>query len=899
MFLKGCKVLYIKKGVCKMSRKMRGIFCLFIITAILTSLFPFSAVTYAATSWNTSSPDGSIVATIILNDNGELYYSVTKDNNIILESSKMGIKTNVADFNSGMSFVSTSISSWNNNYSLVQRKKSVYMDNCNQRELVVSKGSYQLKVYFRVYNDGIAFRYYIPGSGSAIIYNEYTRFNLPNGTGGWAYNWRNDYEGLYEYKSYTAFNTADFAMPILASINNNSYWALITEGNVYNANGSYCTSHLHGSSGQDMQIAFAPEQTSPISTTYPFQTPYRVVIITSNLDDLVKSTLVTNLNPATQMQDTSWIQPGIAAWSWWSEERSPQWYTRMKEYVDYADYMDWEYVTVDAGWDDSWIKPLCDYAASKNVKIIIWTDVDAIDTSEEINNKLTTWAGWGVKGIKVDFMMNDSQMRMNTYQMIAEKCAELELIVNFHGSTKPSGEIRTWPHVITTEGIRGTEHYKWSNTPTAYHNCVVPFTRNVIGPMDYTPVVFSNTNRNTTHAHQLALSIIYESGIQHVADSISSYEAWKGTEFLRSLPVTWDDTKLIEGFPGNYVTIARKSGNDWFIGAITDSARTATIPLSFLGPGVYTAYIYQDGSSGEYITKSQSTVTSTSTLQIPLLSTGGCAIKISQTTPPSIPSDGYVHYEAEDSRNTLTGAAAIYDCANCSGGKKAGYLGNGSGTLQFNEVYAPTAGLYTMKIYYLSGDERDVYISINGGSGIKLSPPVSGSFNVVRTEKLTVYLNQGNNTIKFYNNSGYAPDIDKIAIKDGAPSTGTSYEAENGNNTLYGAAAVYSSNKCSGGYKVGYLGNNHGAIQFNNVNANFTGTHLMRIYYLSGNNRTFKISVNSGTAKEVICFDSGSFDDVQYKEILINLNSGSNTILFYNDEGWAPDLDRIVILDSF
>ena len=181
--------------------------------------------------------------------------------------------------------------------------------------------------------------------------------------------------------------------------------------------------------------------------------------------------------------------------------------------------------------------------------------------------------------------------------MIASKAISLELLVNFHGSTKPSGESRTYPNIITSEAIRGAEHYKWSEYPTAYHNCTVPFTRNVIGGMDYTPVVISTNNLNTTQAHQLALSVVFESPMQHFADSIDSYDSWVGLTYLNSIPCKWDKTVLLDGFPGNYVTMARRSGADWFIGAITDQARTITIDTNFLPQGkTYTAYIYSDGT---------------------------------------------------------------------------------------------------------------------------------------------------------------------------------------------------------------------------------------------------------------------------------------------------------------
>lgn len=877
-----------------MLRKIRNILGFVITLAIFFSLVP-QVVKAAETTWSTTSLDGSIVATMTLKDDGSLVYSVKRDGNAVIDNSKLGIKTNVADFSTGMSFVSSKTETIDETYSLEYSKLDIHENRCVERELILSKNASELRIYFRVYDDGIAFRYYIPGSGAAVINSEYTEFNLPDGTGGWAYNWRNDYEGVYEYKTPTNFNGADFAMPVLASIHNNSYWMLLTEANVYNADGSFCASHLHGSTGQNMKVVFAPEQTSAVTTTYPFQTPYRVAIITSNLNDLTHSTLVDNLNPKTTLTDTAWVKPGQAAWSWWSEERSPQWYTRQKEYVDYAARFGWEYVTVDAGWDDSWIKPLCTYAKSKGVDILIWTDVDAIDTQEELDAKLTTWASWGISGIKVDFMMNDSQMRMNSYQLITKKCAELKLLVNFHGSTKPAGEIRTWPNIITSEGIRGSEHYKWSDTPTAYHNCTAPFTRNVIGPMDYTPTVFSRTNRNTTVGHQLALSVVYESGIQHFADSVNMYEAWVGTDFLRMLPEKWDDMKLLEGFPGDYATIARKRGNEWFIGSITNKARTANIPLDFLSEGTYTAYIYKDGASGDFLDVSQISVTNQSTLSIPLLATGGFAVRISTTEMTPLPSDGFTNYEAESSVNTLIGQARVSYNSNSSNGAKVGYLGNKAGSLVFNNIEVEEDGLYTMKVYYSTESTRDFYISVNNETGVKMQVLPSGSFNFVRTATITINLKKGSNTIRFYNDLAYAPDIDKIGIKKGGRVEGTTYEAESSSNTLAGNANVVSNSASSGNAKVGNMGNASGTLQFNKIYVEEDGTYLLKLYYLTKDNRNIYMSVNSANGKLVNCFDSGSFDALEYKEILVDLKAGENTIKFYNNEGWGPDIDRIVI----
>jgi alpha-glucosidase len=755
-----------------------------------------------------------------------------------------------------------------------------------------------MELLFRAYDDGIAYRYYLPGEGEARVSQEVSAFNLPDGTGGWAFNLRNDYEGNYSYKSSTQFNTADFAMPVLASVNNNAYWVLLTEGNVFNANATYCASHLHGSNGQNMQLVFPPpaEQPGEVVSQYPLQTPYRVALITDNLDTLVNSNLVENLNPPTDMADTSWIKPGKAAWSWWSEERSPQWYTRQKEYVDFAARHGWEYVTVDAGWDDSWVQDICDYAASVNVDIFIWTDVGTLDTYDKIEEKLTLWDSWGAKGVKIDFMASDGQERMETYQMISEKAEELQLLINFHCSTKPAGEIRTWPHVITTEGVRGSEHFKWGDYPTAYHHCTLPFTRNVVGGIDYTPVVFSNTNRNTTHAHQLVLSVVFESGIQHFAESIDGYEAWAGTSFLDKVPVTWDETKVLEGFPGDYASIARRSGQDWFVGCITDQARTATVDCGFLPQGQYTAHIYKDGSASDIINIESQNITSGTVLQVPLASTGGCAILFTQDAfNPSVNDDpSFAYYEAES--GALSGGALVYGSSNASGGQKAGNLGGSrGGSVQLVNVMAESAGLHEIKLFYAGNDNRRFRINVNGFLLGDWTAPNSGSFDTIRTMSVKGLLRQGANTITVSAPSGYSPDLDRIGVRPAVEYTEYHFEAENPANTLGGGAMVAQTSAASGGSKVIYIGMG-GTLTFNNINITEAGTYLIRIQYLSGDNREVQLQVNNGSLQNVLCFDSGSFDKIEYKEALIQLQLGANTIKMLNENGYAPDIDKITLI---
>ncbi|MDR1060624.1 MAG: glycoside hydrolase family 97 catalytic domain-containing protein [Clostridiales bacterium] len=755
----------------------------------------------------TVSPNGLLSLTIYIEDGGRLFYRVDKasvagptgvassvgatgsagpatqvGSIAVIEPSSLGIKTGDTDFYDGMAFVSTEVTSWNNTYSIPGGKKSVYVDNAVQREYVVQKDSRPLKIIIRAYDDGIAFRYRIPGPGAANVEKEYTECRLPDGTGGWGHPWVNTYEGFWQYYDPASLAGAEVTMPFLASINGGAVWALLTEASVYNADGTYCPSVLKGSAGGHMQFSYAADQSAygdRLEVALPFQTPFRAAIIAGSLNELVNSTLAENLNPAPKIADTSWIRPGRAAWSWWSEDYFgdpgvPEGYrgvifscARQKEYVDFAASMGWEYVTVDAGWakwTDGSVAELCEYAAPKGIGIFIWGSPYVHTPYGASRMNIRKWAGWGVAGLKIDMTQNDSQVGMSFLEATADYCAELGLMVFFHNATKPGGENRTWPNVIGSEAVLGAEHYKlyWPPAPTAYHNCVLPFSRNVLGSMDYTPVALSNGNKNTTQAHQLALSIVFESRIQNYADSIDVYRVWKGAELLCAVPASWDETLVLGGFPGNYAIIARRNGADWYVGAITDSAGTAEIQLSCLGleAGSYSAYIYKDGSAPEFLDKEIAVADSSTTLSIPMLKGGGCAILLSKATVPAMPADPYTPYEAEDAE--LIGAAAVQACANCSGGKKVGHLGF-AGEIVFS-VTVPAAGEYKVRLYYLTASERWIRCSVNGGPGVLLKIGLdSGSFDVVRIYGTSMPLDSGANAIRFYHDD-WAPDLDKIGI---------------------------------------------------------------------------------------------------------------------------------------
>jgi hypothetical protein len=255
-----------------------------------------------------------------------------------------------------------------------------------------------------------------------------------------------------------------------------------------------------------------------------------------------------------------------------------------------------------------------------------------LNTEDKMRNLFQKWSGWGIKGIKVDYSDSDSKSTMELYEKIARVTAEYHLMVNFHGATKPNGLMRKYPNVVSQEAVYGAEQ----TTPEASHNVSLVFTRNPVGPTDYTPVTYLRASGRSTWAHQTAMSVVYTSYIQHFADHWAVYRDSVAAPFLRTVPTVWDETRLIEGYPDQYATIARRQGSEWYVGTIAggSSARTATIPLSFLPAGVsYTAQIYQDGLNDTDIAFRTQTVTRADVLSIPVRTHGGAAIRF--TTQPS------------------------------------------------------------------------------------------------------------------------------------------------------------------------------------------------------------------------------------------------------------------------
>lgn len=390
-----------------------------------------------------------------------------------------------------------------------------------------------------------------------------------------------------------------------------------------------------------------------VRASTPLYSPWRVIMIGREPGDLIESEIIVNLNPPCQIKDTSWVKPGIMVWDhWWSGEIKMDTKT-IKEYVQFAADMNFPYMLIDWGWygpqdrDDADVTKvtktvdmpeLLRFAKERNVKLwvwVYWTDLD-----RKLEEAFALYEKWGLAGVKVDFMQRDDQQMVNWYHKVIANAAKHHLMLDFHGAYKPTGIRRTWPNFTTREGVLGNEWNKWYDFMTAEHNVTIPFTRMLAGPMDYTPAGFLNrtkeqwkpgspTKVQTTRCQQLAMLVVYESPVTCICDHPRNYYNQPGLEFMKVVPSNWDKTKVLNGEVGKYVTIARRAGQNWYLGAMTDQPITLKVPLDFLGPGKFTVHIFADAPDAdknpEHLVKETRPVKASDTLTIKMAASGGFA----------------------------------------------------------------------------------------------------------------------------------------------------------------------------------------------------------------------------------------------------------------------------------
>jgi alpha-glucosidase len=557
----------------------------------------------------------------------------------------------------------------------------------------------------RAYDDGVAFRYLVPEQPSLKelrILNESTEFHFSKDaytfsliSRGFQTSNEDDYHELAISGLHPEYLVN---LPLLLEVPGIA-WVGLTEADIEDYSCLFVTApgarHQDASANRTLVARLAtrvedPNTTSAVAPAFdpkrdasevsviaqtPVRSAWRVLMIADQPGRLVESNLVLNLNPPSAIGDTSWIRPGKTAWriGWWSDNpalnkgvaKPGMNNETAKYYIDFAARNKFEYMLIDGPWSEHMPMPpdqvsygggrevltksapdmdipmLVAYGKSKNVRV--WLIIRFRETTEQIDEAFAQFEKWGIAGVKIDIIDRTDQWVMNWYRTTAKKAAEHHLMVDFHGAVKPDGSARTFPNVLTREGVMGEEYNRWSARVTPRHNVTLAFTRMLAGPMDYTPGSLSNATKETfqirtspmvmsTRTHQTALFVVFESELQMVADSPDAYDGQKELDFLKAVPTSWDETRVLNGVPSKYVTIARRRGNEWFVGSITDwDARELDVPLSFLGSGVYDAEIYADGPNAaaqptdSVVEKRR--VDARTVLKLKLAAAGGSAIR--------------------------------------------------------------------------------------------------------------------------------------------------------------------------------------------------------------------------------------------------------------------------------
>ena len=541
-------------------------------------------------------------------------------------------------------------------YTAIHGKKSVCANSAN--EVVVSFESpskAKLNIIIRAYNDGIAFRYEFPEkAGSFTMKDELTSFSIAKETTRWMERWNPANEGLYTAMT-NRMIPAEWGYPALFNTSDKSCWFLMHEADV---DRSYCGTKLSNATDSTKYKLTFPNQrdgrgigqSQPV-VTLPWKSPWRVIIMGA-LADVVESTLVDDVSTPSIIKNTSWIKPGVASWNYWSSNHGTKDYKIVTDFADLAAEMNWPYTLLDWEWDGMTnggnLEDALKYIHSIGIKPLMWynsggphtgvtsTPRDRMLTHENRVEEFTKLKKLGVAGIKIDFFESEKQDMIKYYLDILEDAAQFQMMVYFHGCIVPRGWARTYPNLMTYEAVRGAEWY--NNTPdftmpAPEHNATLPFTRNVVGSMDYTPVTFTNSQypHITSYAHELALSVLFESGMQHMADRPEGYYELPDAAktFLKNVPNAWDDTKLLDGYPGQDVIIARRKGTSWYIGGINADSRREkrkTIKFDFLPEGVkYKLTLITDGKHDKDFDTQYMVVDKSGSVDVKLLRRGGFA----------------------------------------------------------------------------------------------------------------------------------------------------------------------------------------------------------------------------------------------------------------------------------
>lgn len=632
---------------------------------ILMLCFFASIACHSQRKWRAASPDKSLE--IVLTDKGgRLSYQVFSGKSAVIKTSGLGIQSKTTDFSKNLSFVNAVSKKIDEHYTLKIGKQKA--NHAQANETIISfkaKDNKPVQIQLRAYNDGVAFRYHFPQVKSSMeITGEETEFAVPTEGKVWVQNYdlptqyTPAYEGVYQNGIPIGTNATDaggWAFPAL--FQTGQHWLLLTESNLSK---DFYGSKLDSNSANGIYKIAKPQAgegngtgTLTAVSRKPFSTPWRVIMVGKKLATIIESNLVYHLAAPNTLGDVSWVKPGRSSWSWWGDHDSSKDFEKLKKFVDLAKEMGWEYSLVDANWDimeGGTIEQLVAYAKTQNIRLILWYNSggshntvserprDIMSDAAKRKEEFRKLKKWGIAGIKVDFFQSDKQNVIQLYHDIITDAAKADIMVNFHGCTLPRGWSRTYPNLVSMEAVRGAENYGWGKEfaiKAPEFNVNYSFTRNVIGPMDYTPVTFSDyecCKHTTTNAHELALSVVFESGILHFADRAEPYQALDARikNFMKMVPTTWDETKFIQGEPGKEMVLARRNGSNWYIAGINGEnlQKNLSLQLPFLKGSSYKASLFTDGSNSREIETNEMTWKKGKPVDINLLPNGGFVLML-------------------------------------------------------------------------------------------------------------------------------------------------------------------------------------------------------------------------------------------------------------------------------
>ena len=599
----------------------------------------------SAASWSVVSPDSRLKMTVTSSvKEGPLSYRVEQGAEgsrvEVIRESPLGLRLQKQDFAEALQFVQALPPRVvEESYTMPHGKKLICHNRANEQVLLFrNPAGLPLALHVRVFDNGVAFRYGLPTGleGTQTLEAEATGFALPIDAKLWCApsDKATTYSPAYEvyYENEIAAGTPSptglgWSFPLLFRMADSRHWALITEANL---NASFCGCRLSSRPEGGLYRVTLPQPAEgngqgsvQPSSTLPWEMPWRVIMVGESLAAIVESTLVDDLSEPSRLKETDWIRPGRVAWSWWSDNPSPKDGAKQKKFVELAVEMGWEYMLVDANWtimDNGTIHDVMRYAKSKGVGVLLWYNSggphnvvtekprDCLTYPEVRKHELNLLHEWGVKGIKVDFFQSDKQDVIGLYQGIMQDAAEQKIMVDFHGCTLPRGWQRTYPNLMSMEGVRGEECYIFDpqypeRAPS--QNTILPFTRNVVGPMDYTPVGFSDNRypHLTTWAHELALCVLFESGLLHFTDKAEAYLSLPDApkDFIKHVPVAWDETRFVDGYPGKFAVLARRKGNTWYVAGVNGENRPREIRVDskgWLPDGRFDLTTITDGGDG-------------------------------------------------------------------------------------------------------------------------------------------------------------------------------------------------------------------------------------------------------------------------------------------------------------